>query len=215
VLTVMALIINNHSDISWNISATLLMISIIISLIINFVIFYCFSKVEKTVFESLVKWALLTIFVCVIDYFFVGTLKNIFQRPRFRNIFNDETNTLKFKSWYELKLHPQNPASSSKTKSFPSAHTSYASSLYSLLFLPWILKNSWFKKHSLFLRLFIFLLITITAFSRIMSGAHYLSDVLFGTAIVFVSFLLVQFLFFKQSKQTLCKIIFQIKHSWF
>ena len=120
----------------------------------------------------------------------IGTtaVKSLFNRPRFRIIVHDHPNL--FYNWWERctnssDLISQYGVTSEEFKSFPSGHASVAAlAMFGVVFLPFVtgkeLKNQ-------ILYFYIGLAYTLfVAFTRLLVGAHFLSDVGMGALITTV-----------------------------
>lgn len=84
-----------------------------------------------------------------------------------------------FAPWYK----PQGITSSNEFKSFPSGHTASAGMSYLLMLLPFVDKKYESKKALLFIAPFIYT--SIVAYTRLVMGAHFLSDVTIGGVVSF------------------------------
>ena len=113
-------------------------------------------------------------------------------RERFRATYylvENNLNHLGFTKWYVLNGSSSKLASIYNVdkelyKSFPSGHTCAAAISFTLLLVPKMFNIS--TKSKWFYYIFPFVYTFIVAFGRIIVGAHYLSDVLFGGTITFV-----------------------------
>lgn len=104
--------------------------------------------------------------------------KIFWGRERFRMLL-EENNFDNFTPWYK----PQGTTSNNEFKSFPSGHTSGAGISYLAMFLPLVsdkLKN---KTKLYFIAPFVYT--SVVAFTRLVMGAHFLSDVTVGGMIAF------------------------------
>ena len=72
-------------------------------------------------------------------------------------------------------------------KSFPSGHTASAGAVYAFLALPYIFENFNNKKCKIILNVSTIAFTGYIAVSRIVVGAHFFSDVLFGGTIIYLS----------------------------
>jgi membrane-associated phospholipid phosphatase len=144
------------------------------------------AQKHQNTFSSLNKHAWLLIILVIAEVIMVNLLKGIWARPRMRSIEDISA----FKHWYEIAGWTND----NEYKSFPSGHTAngFVSIAY-LIFLPY------FK--SIKPRIFITFAITwgvLVALSRVVLGAHFLSDVLVGSYITIFLFLLLNHLLFKK-----------------
>lgn len=111
----------------------------------------------------------------------VNLLKLIWSRPRYYFLISDDR--ADFQPWYQWNADLKNSILTASNvdpdffKSFPSAHTSSASCIFSLLLLKSRLKE---KRLYPAILLVIICWIGLAALSRIILGAHFLSDVSAG-----------------------------------
>jgi membrane-associated phospholipid phosphatase len=129
--------------------------------------------------EQFMKWrkqGLILLILVIMEILVVNVLKIIWARPRMRSI----TSIEQFKHWYEIN----GPMNSKEFKSFPSGHTANAFVMLAYtLFIP--------KDRKVLMRNFTIFAIfwgVSTAFSRVILGAHFLSDVFVGGYITILLF---------------------------
>lgn len=108
----------------------------------------------------------------------VSLMKGLWGRVRFRSM---EAPYENFTPWFKINGFTGD-------HSFPSGHTAGAGVSYQLMLLPLISKKCREHKTALFLTAFIFT--GVVAFTRLVVGAHYLSDVAVGGMISFSCVLL-------------------------
>ncbi len=142
--------------------------SVLVSVVFSFVGVYLFNLINEATLNSLFKFAVLVFVSVLITALLTQAIKLVFGRVRFRylNSYYSE-----FTLWYVINGFNGN-------KSFVSGHTSAAGAIFVLNFLP-----HYFTKTRKYKPLFIvvsLLYVAATGLSRIIVGAHYLSDVLFG-----------------------------------
>lgn len=115
----------------------------------------------------------------------VQLIKHVWSRPRYLAILQEGA---KFQSWLTISGFRND---GDLYRSFPSAHTfSAACSLMTVLLPELYPKRSWNRT----LLLLLFLTFTVlVAFSRIMAGKHFISDVMAGAGIFLFIFLLLLF----------------------
>jgi len=148
------------------------------------------SRVKKEILRKLFVFLLFGTIVCVLaDILIVNVLKYIWGRPRYREMLTDGDFSI-FSAWYHingLSLHGHH--------SFPSGHTASASAFFVLCGLTEVFPE--YKKKESFLA-FVAAFYTFTmAYSRIVVGAHFLSDVTAGFLIGFVTYAVTRFIYFR------------------
>lgn len=133
-------------------------------------------KVKPETFQKWRKHGLILLLLVIFEILVVNVLKIIWARPRMRSISTIE----QFKHWYEIN----GPLNSEEFKSFPSGHTANAFVMLAYtLFIP--------ENHKQLMRNFtIFAILwgVCTAISRVILGAHFLSDVFVGGYVTVVVF---------------------------
>lgn len=151
--------------------------------------------------ETIKKIVLFILLVVAIEQLVINGIKIVWERPRMRLI--SSRNDVSFQPWWVIgnSIKEQLMASgisSEEFKSFPSAHTANAACAMILCTLPLLDKRIKGKENLLF---FIGVCFTfLVAFSRIIMGAHFLTDVVVGMAIcLMIQIVIVQFVF-KKSK---------------
>lgn len=131
--------------------------------------------IPKRMIAPLRTIALIAIIVMFIQLGIVECSKYLWGRVRFRDLLKAGSYDA-FTPWYH-------PNGINGNKSFPSGHTAGAGMSYLLMFMPYISKK-WENKSALCF--FIpFVYTSIVAFTRLVMGAHYLSDVTVGGLISF------------------------------
>ena len=149
--------------------------------------------------DKMVPLAILILFLAFISQGIVQGIKPLFGRERFRALYFFSYRNVAdqgFTNWYVMNgdagkiVEPYlviDGVTKDFFKSFPSGHTTAAGTVYALIFVPFL-----FKKYDNVKSKVIFTLIPIcftglVAIARIVMGAHYMSDVLFGGTISFLS----------------------------
>ena len=133
----------------------------------------------------------------------VSLLKSIFHRPRYRTLSDPLYSEITFHNWYERcsnykELMSLYSLTSEEFKSFPSGHAGAASVVtLTITFSPMF--DSRIKKNHLIYFYFSFLFILLVSFSRILVGAHFLSDVSMGALITTLVLLVTNEIVIKQS----------------
>ena len=179
----------------------ILTIFIVFSFVITFLIFLIFKNLNATVLQKLLNFAILSILVIALSNAITQGLKPIFTRERFRTIkLLNDTSFSGYTPWYlpNKNIIDVVGIGSDAFKSFPSGHTTSGASLVCLLFLFDLFPNLKLKRNEIILNTTIILWIILVALSRIVMGAHYFSDVVFGGFITIFCYLFFRFLYFKK-----------------
>lgn len=116
----------------------------------------------------------------------VNVLKIIWARPRMRNIETFD----QFRYWWQIN----GPMNSEEFKSFPSGHT--ANAFVMLATLSFIPNN--LEKKKLYFTFFALVFGGFTALSRVVLGAHFLSDVVFSGYFVIILYFVLESLIRKR-----------------
>ncbi len=151
--------------------------SIIYGLGVGVIILFAgnYIKVEPKYIDALKTIALISVIVMFVQIGLIEVMKYLWGRVRFRDLLASG-NFEAFTPWYVLNGINGN-------KSFPSGHTAGASMSYLLMFIPFVsdkLKN---KTALCFTLPCVYT--SLVAFTRLVMGAHYLSDVTMGGTVGF------------------------------
>lgn len=133
------------------------------------------SLIPRELMNKLRAAAWIGVLVMAAQLLCVEGLKYLWGRVRFRDLLA-AGNYDAFTSW----LHPNGI---NGNKSFPSGHTAGAGMSYLMMLLPFCTDRFQGKERACFLLPFVYT--SLVAFSRLIMGAHYLSDVVVGGAISF------------------------------
>jgi membrane-associated phospholipid phosphatase len=141
-----------------------------------FVLFFGqFVKVDENMKKPLVILALTGLAVMAVQTGIIESVKIFWGRVRFRDLLAAGS--------YDAFTSFLHPNGINGNKSFPSGHTASAGMCYNLLLLPYINKKCREKKALLFILAFVY---TLTVeYTRLVMGAHYLSDVTVGNLVSF------------------------------
>lgn len=165
---------------------------------ITMLIYLILKKLDVATLQKLLIFAIFAILVISISNAITQSLKPIFTRERFRTmkLLND-SNFSGYTPWYIPNTNIVDIAGigSDAFKSFPSGHATSAASLVCLLFLFDLFPNLRTKTKKVILYLGVISWIVLVAISRIVMGAHYFSDVVFGYFITIFSFLFFRYLY--------------------
>lgn len=177
-------------------------------------------KIDKKVMRKLLWFALFAAVVIALSNIIVQIMKIIWARQRFRTMVDIEKNAALiaefggdfrgFTPWYIPNAIIKNPirtdayvaahklVDSDTFKSFPSGHTVAAAASFAAIILPDMYPK--FKKATWAFWVVPAVYTTLVAISRIVMGAHYLSDVLFGGFIGFGVAALIRWIFLSKIK---------------
>lgn len=158
------------------------------------------SLADKKAMKKLLLFALFVLIVAGVSNAIIQVMKEVWSRQRFRTMVDNEMNSsliaaygrdfAGFAPWYkpqalfpssirdEAYIAAHKAIDSDTFRSFPSGHTVAASASYAIIILP-IMYEKLKKLDTLFWIVPTVYTATV-AISRIVMGAHYLSDVLFG-----------------------------------
>jgi PAP2 superfamily. len=160
--------------------------------VFSVLLLFAWKNVKKETNDGLLKW-IFVILLVMACYLIIHFVKKPMGRMRFRTMnAAGDTNFSGFTPWWQKNgarvVYENLP--DDQCKSFPSGHTFSAGVIYTLLCLPYLIK-SWDKKWVKALLWVVTVGYTGTvAISRIVVGAHYMSDVLFGGTIAFMGTML-------------------------
>ncbi len=179
------------------------LVEILAALLIAGITIFAFMNIKAEHLKKLVWVVIAVVIATAISNALVAIIKKPVGRMRFRAINSDlgqafiNGGQLKgFTPWYKANGQPSSaiidsfvntyPGSKDAFQSFPSGHTCSAGTSYAIIMLPYAID---FKHKKLAKALCWTCPIVITglvAISRIVAGAHYLSDVTFGGTIAFL-----------------------------
>ena len=146
-----------------------------IIILISIIVFLCLIKlsykVKKQTYEKLSSLAIVCGIGIITELLVVTLLKFTWSRVRY-----DEIGS--FTNWYEPNWFEGGHTS------FPSGHTAGANNILYLSMIPVVLKVK--DKQTLIIKVLCVLFIVLTAYSRMVLGRHYLSDVVIGFTVSYV-----------------------------
>ncbi len=160
-----------------NIVTNNLIVFLIISFSISIIIFIVLHKVNQVQSAIAVSYAKVVVRMALFGYvIFIQGIKYFWGRVRFREL---DAAFSQFTPWYL-------PQGITGSDSFPSGHAAMGWMLLALLIL--LANKKHWVKYSAFV--LIFMWGVILALSRVVIGAHFASDVLFGSLFIIITFLL-------------------------
>lgn len=152
------------------------------------VIVVSLKKIDTYKLSSFFQIAITAIFYCIAVLIVINIFKISWGRVRPREM----QNLSQFTAWYL-------PQGINGNRSFPSGHTANATILYVLtMFAP--LVKSKLSKISLYVIPILWIIVMAT--SRVIVGAHFASDVLYGATISIITFYIVKHFSLKYIKQS-------------
>lgn len=158
---------------------------------IGVLVAFRFVKISEDKKKPLIIVTLLGIAALLLQNEAITGLKHLWGRVRFRDL--DEAHTL-FKPWYSINTAVGG-------HSFPSSHTAKAGMSYLVMLLPCVFEK--LRKNHFVLFIIAFAYTYTVAFTRLMVGAHYLSDIAVGSAISFTVTLIAVFAYEKISAKVI------------
>jgi len=160
-----------------------LVVGILLQIIICYIISrLIYKKIRACDEKKLIRFGYLCMILPVAQILFVSILKLIWARARYRSIFLNQG--LVFEQWYTIDWADRIYYMRNKIFglnefcSFPSGHTSNSECLIVLLSLPYLKKS--FNNYKWVLYIIIFGFTALVGYSRIVMGAHFLTDVSMG-----------------------------------
>lgn len=167
---------------------------ILFTLMMTGVTLLCGLFVPKKAMKKLCWFAIFLIIAVALSNIIVQIMKMIWSRQRFRVMYADGKNFEGFSPWYLPQGFTKRPESyiakyeaidvglghggNDAFKSFPSGHTVAAAASFGVIIIPEMYENM--KKWKPLFWAIPIAYTVLVAISRIVAGAHYLSDVLFG-----------------------------------
>lgn len=159
--------------------------------------------------KKLVWWVIAALAACVLANILIMIIKEPVGRMRFRAINSEVGQRLinaglvkGYTPWYISNGQPDEaiinsfidayPGAGDAFKSFPSGHTCAAGMSYALIMLPDVVDFKHKKAGKIACWVTPIAITMLVAISRIVVGAHYMSDVTFGGTFAFISFIIMR-----------------------
>lgn len=171
---------------------------ILLGICFTFALFYFTKKLPSSFLNKMLKWAFIVCGTALISQIFTHLIKPLASRPRYRAMFMLQ-NFEMFKQWFEFGGAKPDlkdewiilyEASSDWFKSFPSGHTSAASIVVTLTLIPCLFEKTNNVKCKTITWCVVIVYILAVMFNRILVGAHFLTDVVFGLFLTVCSYLI-------------------------
>ncbi len=164
----------------------------------TFLLFYLTRKLPSSFLNKLLAWAFVVWGTALISQVITHNLKSLAARPRFRamHVLGDFD---LYRKWFEFQFEIPKlnedwvnllGASSDWFKSFPSGHTSAGALIITLTAIPSLFEKLNNKKTKILTFVCVSLFVASVMLSRIVVGAHFLTDVTFGCFTTIVSYYL-------------------------
>lgn len=185
---------------------------VLVALTIQALTVLALRPLKAETLKRLVWWVVAALAACVLANIIILLVKDPVGRMRFRAINSNVGQHLinaglvqGYTPWYVRNGQPDEaiinsfiaeyPGASDAFKSFPSGHTCAAGMSYALIMLPDVVDFKHKKAGKIACWVTPIVITMLVAISRIVVGAHYMSDVTFGGTIAFVSFIIMREIF--------------------
>ena len=185
---------------------------VLVALTIQALTVLALRPLKAETLKKLVWWVVAALAACVLANILIIIVKDPVGRMRFRAINSSVGQSLidaklvpGFTRWYVRNGQPDEaiinkfiaeyPGASDAFKSFPSGHTCAAGMSYALIMLPDVVDFKHKKAGKIACWVTPIVITMLVAISRIVVGAHYMSDVTFGGTFAFVSFIIMREIF--------------------
>jgi len=170
-----------------NASGFMKIVFILIELLIGAAMFwFVYQYCDTSSPRRLRRTALFILFTVLVTTAVVVVVKIPWGRPRYRSIV--AINDLKYQPWYVIGKSARDMFEGvldhDEFKSFPSGHTASATYILTLITLKNVIPMLKGQERALTIAGFVW--IVLTGIARIVSGAHFLTDVTFGFLITFL-----------------------------
>ncbi len=182
-------------------SVSVFLVAFIGAFIVSLVLIWFYKYTKGVSHKDLRRFALVMFILIIGALLIINAIKVPWGRPRMRLI--AENSAAVYQPWYvvdsakKASLLAQGVAAD-ELKSFPSGHTANAAVLMGLSFIAMAKKD---KTHELVLFLVGLGYALIVAFSRMIMGAHFLTDVTIGFATTLLLHFCLNKIFYKKARQ--------------
>lgn len=162
---------------------------------------YFTRKLPSAFLNKMLVWAFIVLFTALTTHLVTSLLKSLACRPRYRAMFMLSDFSY-YRKWFEFGSMPEITddmvmlygAKSDWFKSFPSGHSSSCAIVVALTGIPALFTKTNNAKYKALFAVIAGLIAGLIMFSRIIVGAHFLTDVITGafiTCVVYAVFTLV------------------------
>lgn len=175
-----------------------IVIGVVSVMIVVFANYVVLKIVEDTPSAKIRKFAYFLIAFTFTQFTVINYIKIPWGRPRMRLL--AENSEIIFQNWWNIDVSIRNKfvelgIKSEEFKSFPSGHTASAINILVITLLPYVNEKLYKKENYLWYASIVFAF--AVAFSRIIMGAHFLTDVTMGFSIGTIIFLVLHAVFYK------------------
>jgi len=164
--------------------------------ILTFGIIWFTQKLSSKFLNNALAWAFIILITALFSQVITQGIKSFWGRARFRTM-NAIGDFSLYTDWFKFvpKRKPDDMmlilgVASDGFKSFPSGHATSSAILIVLTALPQIISALNNKKCKIIINVCVFVFIALSMFSRILVGAHFLSDVVLGAIITTACYLI-------------------------
>lgn len=173
-------------------------IAVVLMLICGILTLVLALKLNREFMHKLYKWAVFALVVVLVSFLISRILKYLVARPRFRNMSGEYTD---FSAWWRPHgfVLSKNGFKTDNT-SFPSGHTTSAANILVFVVLFDIFPK--LKKYKIYAYFVSLAFIILTAVSRIVNLAHFLSDVTFAAMLSYLVYVYYHIVFFHEKPFT-------------
>lgn len=185
---------------------------LLIAATIQALMVFAFRPLKKETLKKLFWWVVAGLAACIVANIVIILIKEPIGRMRFRSINSDVGQALindglvqGYTRWYVRNGQPDEsiiqmfvskyPGADDAFKSFPSGHTCAAGMAYAMIMLPEVVDFKHKKAGKIACWVTPIVITMLVAISRIVVGAHYMSDVTFGGTLAFVCMIIAREVF--------------------
>lgn len=185
---------------------------LLIAATIQALMVFAFRPLKKETLKKLFWWVVAGLAACLVANIVIILIKEPIGRMRFRSINSDVGQALindglvqGYTRWYVRNGQPDEsiidlfvskyPGADDAFKSFPSGHTCAAGMAYAMIMLPDVVDFKHKKAGKIACWVTPIAITMLVAISRIVVGAHYMSDVTFGGTLAFVCMIIAREVF--------------------